>query len=326
MKQPTALEILLDEANKSLSVAGHAVPTWNIPGFYQDTEGHRFAKRRMEKDAQAAFTTALAYRLTGTAAYAGKAKELIMGWAVVNREITGPDGPLVSAYLGVGLVLAANWIKEFEDWSEEERNTFTQWMTRVCLPEWDRIPLRNNWWSWSLHAQLALYRFMDDKLRFAEEVTALKEHLDHSLSIEGFIPEEASRGKHSIWYHYFALSPVTAAAKLVLDTTGEDLFHWISPGGKSLQYAVEHFFHFANGHLKEWPYDDDPIFPAELSAGTWPLDLYEAMSIVYQNPDFERFVAPYRPITGNMNINSGLYHSYAWVYPELQFQDYIERT
>jgi predicted ester cyclase len=190
----------------------------------------------------------------------------------------------------------------------------------VCLPEWDRIPLRNNWWSWSLYAQLALYRFMDDKLRLAEEVTALKGHLDHSLSIEGFIPEEASRGKHSLWYHYFALAPVTAAAKLVLDTTGEDLFRWVSPGGKSLQYAVERFFHYVNGHLKEWPYDDNPIFPAQLSGGTWPLDLVEAMANIYKNPDFERFVAPYRPITGNININSGHYHAYAWIYPELQFQ------
>ncbi|MCJ8014602.1 alginate lyase family protein [Paenibacillus sp. KQZ6P-2] len=318
MKHSTALELLLGEANESLSVDCHAVPTWNIPGFYWDADGHTAAKRMMESDARAAYTTALAYRLTGTAAYASKAKELIMGWAAVNQEITGPDGPLVSAYLGVGLILAAEWIKEFSDWSKEEQDQYIRWMTQVCLPEWDRIPLRNNWWNWSLYAQLALFRFMDDKARFSEEVTAFKEHLDSSLSLEGFIPEETHRGKHSLWYHYFALAPATAAAKLILDTTGEDLFHWVSPGGKSLKTALDRFFHYTDGRLKEWPYDDDPIFPAPLSADTWPLDLFEAMSKVYKSPDYERFVSPYRPITGNTNKNSGYYQSYTWIYPELQ--------
>lgn len=321
MSHKTALEFLISEADESLLFGVHAVSSWEIPGFYQDTEGHRTAKLFMEKDAQTAYTTALAYKLTGIPAYAIKSKEIMMEWAQVNKQITGPDGPLVSAYLGVGLILAADWIKGFEGWSNSERNIFTEWLTQMCLPMWDQIPLRNNWWSWSLYAQLALYRFMDDKSSFAEEVNALKEHLDHSISIEGFIPEEASRGKHSMWYHYFALAPVTAAAKLVLDTTGEDLFRWVSPGGKSLQRAVEQFFHYADGRITEWPYDEDPIFPAELSRSTWPLDLYEAMAAVYQNPDFERFVAPYRPITGNINLNSGFYQSYAWVYPELQFKD-----
>ncbi|WP_170307977.1 alginate lyase family protein [Paenibacillus dakarensis] len=320
MSYRTALELLLTEADESLLLDAHAVSSWEIPGFYMDAEGHWAAKLLMEKDAKTAYTTALAYHFTGTAAYANKVKDIIMVWAEVNKQIAGPDGPLVSAYLGVGLILAADWIKDFEGWSSSERNLFTDWLTQVCLPKWDQIPLRNNWWSWSIYAQLALYRFTEDKLHFAEEVSALKEHLDHSLSIEGFIPEEASRGKHSMWYHYFALAPVTAAAKLVLDTTSEDLFRWISPGGKSLQHAVGQFFHYADGHIKEWPYDEDPIFPEQPSASTWPLDLYEAMSIVYQNPDFERFVAPYRPIKGNTNLNSGFYHSYAWVYPELQFK------
>lgn len=317
MSDQTALDLLLTEADECLLSDIHAVSSWEIPGFYQDAEGHRAAKLLMEKDAKTAYTTALAYNLTGIAAYAHKSKEMITGWAQVNHRITGPDGPLVSAYLGVGLILSADYMKGYEGWNNNERHIFTNWLTQVCLPEWDRIPLRNNWWSWSLYAQLALYRFIDDKLRFDEVVTALKEHLDHSLSIAGFIPEEAARGRHSMWYHYFALAPVTAAAKLVLDTTGEDLFRWVSPEGKSLQHAVEQFFYYADGHMKEWPYDEDPIFPEQLSAGTWPLDLYEAMSIVYRKPDYERFVAPYRPIRGNINLNSGLYHSYAWVYPEL---------
>ncbi|WP_339314860.1 alginate lyase family protein [Paenibacillus sp. FSL R10-2734] len=318
MKPLTALDLLLQEANESLSAVGHAASTWDIPGYYFDTAGHKAAKRWMEADARTAYTTALAYRLTGNTTYAEKAKEILMNWAETNEEITGPDGPLVSAYLGVGLIQAAEWIADFSGWSPDEQALFAAWLTHVCLPEWDRIPLRNNWWTWSLYAQLCLFRYLGDKAGFEGEVTLFKEHLDSSLSLEGFIPEETLRGKHSLWYHYFALAPATAAAKQILEMTGEDLFHWISPNGKSLKTALERFFYYVDGRLEEWPYDDEPIFPAQLAASTWPLDLIEAMSEVYDNPVYERFVAPYRPIKGNLNINSGYYHSYSWVYPELQ--------
>jgi hypothetical protein len=319
MNNPTALDCLLHEANGNMSVSCHAVAIWSIPGFYTDSSGHLAAKRFMEADAQAAYTTALAYRLTGEPSYADKALELIQGWAEFNKEITGPDGPLVSAYLGVGLIQAAEWIKGYSGWSREDQDRFVHWMTRVCLPEWDRIPLRNNWWDWSLYAQLSLFRFMDDRARLAEEIAAFKEHIDSSLSLEGFIPEEAGRGRHSIWYHYFALAPATAAAKLIHDTTGEDLFHWTSPGGKSIKAALDRFFYYADGRAKEWPYDKDPIYPAPLASDTWPMDLFEAMYLVYRDPEYERFVSPCRPITGNTNKNTGYYQSFAWIYPELQF-------
>ena len=80
MGHETALELLLTEANESLLFDGHAVSSWEIPGFYMDAEGHRAAKLLMEKDAKTAYITALAYQLTGTAAYAIKSKDILMGW------------------------------------------------------------------------------------------------------------------------------------------------------------------------------------------------------------------------------------------------------
>ncbi|MNO46428.1 Alginate lyase [compost metagenome] len=302
-----------------MSVSCHAVTTWHIPGFYSDMAGHQAAKRLMEQDAQAACTAAMAYRHTGEAAYADKALELIQGWASINKQLAGDDGPLVSAYLGTGLIQAAELIKNYPGWRKEDKARFIAWMTGVCLPEWDRIPLRNNWWSWSLYAQLSLFRLMDDKARFAEEVVNLKEHIDSSLAPSGFIPEETMRGTNSIWYHYFALAPLTAAIKLVYDSTGEDLFHWTSPGGKNIKTALDTLFYYADGRVEEWPYDKDQKFPAPLAPDTWPLDLYEAMFRVYRDPGYERFVSPHRPVTGNKNLSSGYYQSYAWIFPELQF-------
>ncbi|WP_438449211.1 alginate lyase family protein [Gorillibacterium sp. sgz5001074] len=319
MTESKTLQQLLQAADANLTAVNHALPVWEIPGYYWDTAGHTAAKRLMEADVQTAYTTALAYRWTGRSAYADKAKELLHAWASVNQSIAGHDGPLVSAYLGAGLLQAAGWLQAYPGWTREDQDRFTGWMTRVCLPEWESIPIRNNWWNWSLYARLALFRLTGDYARFEETAVQLKEHIDSSLSPDGLIPEETMRGNKAIWYHYFALAPATAAAKLIRDVTGEDLFHWTSPGGKSLKKALDTLFYYAVEHSSEWPYEKDQSLPEPFASDTWPVDLFEAMSMIYDEPDYERFVAPHRPVIGNRNRNTGFFHSYAWNYPELQF-------
>ena len=310
---------LFQLADKSMTVPCHAVPLWHIPGFYIDKTGHQEAKRLMEADAQAAYVSAFAFRLTGEVSYADKAIELIDGWASINRGFAGHDGPLVSAYLATGFLQAAEQLKQYEGWQQPSKERFIHWMTTVCLPAWDGIQGRNNWWSWSLYAQLSLFRFMDDKMRIAEAVSELKTHIDESLDLTGFIPEEAKRGTKAIWYHYFALAPLTAAAKMVMDSTGEDLFRWISPTGQSLKKALDTLLYYVDGHAEDWPFEKNQEVPVPLSSTTWPLDLFEAMHRVYGDPAYDRFVAPHRPIIGNKSLTSGYFHSYAWVFPELLF-------
>ncbi|MDI4645229.1 alginate lyase family protein [Cohnella hashimotonis] len=312
-----ALEALLREAQASLRTTCSAVPAWSIPGFYYDREGHLNGKRLMEPDAQAVYTTALAYRMTGEAIYASKAVEILDGWATVNREIGGHDGPLVSAYVGVAFIRAALWLEPFDGWSREARNRFEGWMTNVCLPAWEAIEGRNNWWDWSLYARLALHRLTGDEPAFALATQALKAHIDHAIAENGFLPEEAARGANAMWYHYFALAPMTAAAKLVLDATGEDLFRWTSPGGKSIKRALDTFLRYADGRSDEWPFGETQNIPAPLGADTWPVDLFEAMALIYQDEAYARFAAPHRPVTGHRNASSGYFQSYAWNYPTL---------
>lgn len=316
MTQSDALKLLLEDAEAGMETVSHAVATWRIPGFYMDQEGHLEAKRRMEPDARAAYTTALAYKYTGKEAYADKAREMIHAWASVNKEFTENDGPLVSAYLGVGLIRAAILIKDYPGFHADEVDQFEQWMTKVCLPAWKGIPGRNNWWNWSLYAQAAYYCFTGDNDQLQVIIAELKEHIDTSISAEGFIPEETSRGQNGLWYHYFALAPSTAAAYLIREATGEDLFLWVSPSGKSLKLALDTLFHYVNGRVGEWPYAPDQNFP-ELAPDTWPVELYEAMARIYGDEAYEKFAAPFRPVIGNRNGDSGHYLSYAWIYPAL---------
>lgn len=314
----TARDSLLVLADESMSVRSHAVPVWQIPGFYIDKEGHQTAKRLMERDAQAAYATAIAYQLTGKAGYADKAAELIDGWASVNVGFSDNDGPLVSAYIGSGLIRAARRIRAYEGWNADQRDRFVRWTTTVCLPAWDGIPGRNNWWSWSLYAQLCFYRFLEDNEAIRLEAQQLKAHIDESLDDSGFIPEETVRGANGMWYHYFSLAPMTAAAKIVADATGEDLFRWVSPNGKSLKKALDTLFFYVDGRVEQWPFDKGQNMPSRIAGDTWPVELYEAMALVYGDPDYVRFAAPHRPVSGHKNPSSGNFQSYAWFYPELE--------
>ncbi|MFB9276459.1 carbohydrate-binding protein [Cohnella cellulosilytica] len=312
-----AYEAMLEDADDGLSVASHAIAIWNIPGYYADSAGHDAAKLRMEIDASAAYATALAYRFTGNHVYADKAKELINGWAYTNTSVTGTDGALVSAYLGVGLIHAADLIKDYAGWSATDQTQFTNWIASVWLPKWDGINGRNNWWDWSLYAQLSYYHFTDNATAFAAEVANLKDHIDTSIDANGFLPEEATRGSNSLWYHYFALSPMTAAAEVVRNATGEDLFNWVSPSGKSIKLALDTLFYYVNGHVSQWPYGSNQGYPGSLNSHQYPLNLYEAMAEIYQDMDYEIYVTQYRPVGAVLNGSSGRVHHFSWVYPTL---------
>lgn len=310
-----AYDAMMVDANNGLSVTSHAVAVWNIPGYYADAAGHDAAKALLDKDAAAAYSGALAYRFTGNTAYANKAKELINGWSYTNTAVTGTDGPLASAYLGVGLIQAADLIKDYPGWSSADQTQFKNWITAVWLPKWDSINGRNNWWDWSLFAQLSFYHYTDNSAAFAAEVANLKTQIDTSIDSNGFITEETTRGSNSLWYHYFALSPMTAAAEVVRNATGEDLFNWVSPSGKSIKLALDKLFYYVNGHISEWPYSSNTGYPNTYDSHLYPLNMYEAMGEIYQNTDYDIFVTQYRPV--GAVLNGERIHHFAWVYPTL---------
>nr|BAM95908.1 acetan lyase [Paenibacillus sp. OTK] len=310
-----AYDIMIADANDGLSVSGNAIAIWNIPGYYADSAGHNAAKGRMEVDAKAAYATALAYQFTGNTAYANKAVQLLNGWSYTNTAVTGTDGPLASAYLGVGLIQAADLIKGYSGWSAADQSQFANWIGTVFLPKWGGINGRNNWWDWSLYAQLSYYHFTDNSTAFAAEVANLKTQIDHSIDSNGFITEETTRGSNSLWYHYFALAPMTAAAEVVRNATGENLFTWVSPSGKSIKLALDKFFYYVNGRVSQWPYSSNTGYPSALSSNLYPLNMYEAMAEVYGDMDYEIYVTQYRPLVGAPTGDN--YHHFAWVYPTL---------
>ncbi|RAU98608.1 LamG-like jellyroll fold domain-containing protein [Paenibacillus sp. YN15] len=308
-----AYDKLMTDANAALSESSHAIAVLNIPGYYADPTTHNANKLRLEIDAQSAYAAAVAYRFTGNTVYADKAKELLNGWAYTNTGVSGTDGRLVSAYLGVGLINAADMLKDYPGWSAADKTQFGNWLTNVMIPVWDTITFTSNWRNWSLYAQIASYQYLDDAAGMAGEVAQLKTQIDVSIASDGFLPDETTRGTNSLWYHYFALGPMTSAAEIVKNATGEDLFHWVSPSGKTIKLALDKMFYYVNGHVSEWP----TAYGGPNQTFSNARNLYEAMADVYQDINYENYVKGARPLSGRINYDSGYYHNHAWVYPTL---------
>lgn len=309
-----AYDKLIVDANAWLAETPSAVATWTVPNAYSDPAGHTAARTLMMNDAKAAYACALAYRFTGTAAYANKTRDLINQWASVNTSIAGGDGPLVTAYAAVGLILSAELIKGYSGWAAADKAQFVSWVNAVFIPKVLSIAQTNNWGDWKNFALLAAYHYTDDTADFTTTVSAVKNQIDTSLHVTGYLPDETTRAENSLWYHYFALAPLTAAAQFVYNTTGEDLFNWTSGSGKRLRTAVDYLFYYSQ-NPGAWPWHANPNFPNPLGSTSWPLNLFEAMGGVYGNASYTAFVQGYRTITGP--FNSGNYHHFAWFYPTL---------
>jgi hypothetical protein len=83
-----------------------------------------------------------------------------------------------------------------------------------------------------------------------------------------------------MWYTYFALAPLTGAAAIALDATGQDLYNRL------------------------YPSENELVLPTPTG---WPGNLYEAMLPIYREPAWDAWLAPHRPIRGGR----------AWIYPTL---------
>ena len=301
---------LMASANRLRSWQPHAVAVYNVPGFYQDKAGFFAATGGLTHDADAAYVNALAFRLTGDASYAESAQRIITAWSRTNTGVSNAgDSQLSMAEVGVGFVLSGELLSGYAGWPAADRDAFKNWIRTVYLKEaTDPIKDRNNnWGDWGTFGAVTADYYLDDAAGFSAETARLQHHIDQALGPDGHLPDETARGPSGIWYTYFALAPMTAAARVVKDGGGPDLFQWTSPTGKRLKSALDYLLAGVQ-NPGSWPHAPNPGTPGVKD--WWPYDLFEAMGDEYGDAKYEAFAAQRRPI-----MNTG--HHYAWTFPTL---------
>jgi hypothetical protein len=320
-----AWQQLMYDAENALLEVPSPMENFDVPFYYANEEEHEAAKSSLSGDAYAAYALALGYQLAESddrrIPYAEKAIELLDAWAFTNRQVSGPDGDLVMMYRGVMLLYAADLVWRFEGWTDEGRLGFLAWVRGVFLPSADVVKVKpNNPGDWGTLGAIAAAAILEDPAMVRAEIERIKGRIEDTIDAVGELPEENLRTNSGMWYTYFALTSMTAAAWIARNTTGEDLFEYTSPGGRSIRLALSRSFYYCL-YPEAWPYElpdglagiiQQALYPCddEVEIPTpqaWPGNLFEIMSSIYGEDAWESWIEPYRPIKG--------WH--AWIYPTL---------
>jgi Alginate lyase len=283
---------------------------FNVPGYYEDKAAFFASTHEMTTDADAAYMMALAYQLNGDQNLADRSARILGAWAHTNTGISGHDGQLTMAYMGVGLVLAGELLGNYPGWAAGDRAAFQNWVRTVYIAQGagaiqDRT---NNWGEWGTFGVIAADHFLDDADGLAAETGKLEHHIDQAIAADGSMPDETSRGQAGIWYTFFSLAPMTAAARVVENSGGPNLFTWTSPSGRRMDTAITYLFN-ALQQPSSWTFAQNATVPNG-PRDDWAYDMFEAMSDQFNNPQYAAYAAQRRPI-----MTSG--HHYAWTFSTL---------
>lgn len=311
-KEPylSAYKALLVKADSALLVTQHAVADFSIPGFYVDKETHRRTSRALQVDGFSAYSCALAYQLSGKTKYADKAIYFLNAWASVNKKYSQLDGSLVMSYSGTALLISADLLKDYKKWKSKDVTQFKWWTKNVFRAAANSIRYRNNnSGDWSRLASVLADTYLEDREDMEQNIALIKKDLFDKIAPDGHLVEEVKRQGKGIWYTYFSLAPLTASSWIIYNQTGENLFN-ASQDGASFKKALDYLFYY-NQHPEEWKFFKNPdTGSVHTATGFWPANLLEAMNGIYPSPQFDEYLAPYRPIMYPT-------HDYAWTFPTL---------
>src|SRR5581483_3882185 len=100
----------------------------------------------------------------------------------------------------------------------------------------------------------------------------LERHIDQGLAPDGHMPDETARGVGGVWYTYFALAPMTAAARVIKYGGGPDLFRWTSPSGKTIKQGLDYLLQVVQDP-RVFTYASSPTLPNP-TKDWWPYDVF----------------------------------------------------
>ncbi len=127
----------------------------------------------MSNDAAAAYAHALQWSLTGNAAHATKAIEILNAWAAILESVSGHDARLLVGMDGIAFCNAAELIRHSSaEWPAEDQKEFERMLRQVFYPVIkDFYPTANgNWDASMIQTMIAMGIFLDDRAMFDRAV------------------------------------------------------------------------------------------------------------------------------------------------------------
>jgi hypothetical protein len=150
--------------------------TWRVRGPFATVvrdprESRHIAE--LEADSNAAYQNALMWCLTGDAAHARKAIQILNAWSATLREITGHDKELAASLCGDKLVNAAELLRHTDSgWQPLDVAQFERLLRAVFYPIIKNFATfaNGNWDTGCIKTMMGMGVFLDDRAIFERAV------------------------------------------------------------------------------------------------------------------------------------------------------------
>ena len=145
-------------------------------------------------DAVAAYTHALLWQVTGEAAHARKAREILGAWVPVLRDHTGHNARLQAGWAGAVFPRAAEILRHGgADWPQAEVAAFAGMLRTVFLPMVTRSAegTNGNWDLVMIEAALDIGVFLDDREVFDQAIARWRRRVPAYLYMKADGPSPA---------------------------------------------------------------------------------------------------------------------------------------
>lgn len=272
-------------------------------------EASAFDHPRQAKMRAAVETLALAFFLTGDAAYAARAARLVRVWYLDPATAMRPHLEFGQAIpgrctgRGIGIIDTAGDVAFLDyvallvgspQWPDDDHQALRDWYRRYL--EWlltsahgmDEARTRNNHGNW-YDAQVVGYALFTGQPQLARQrlATVPMTRLAAQIEPDGRQPAELSRTR-SMTYTVFNLHAMATLARLGTHI-GIDLWAFETPDGRGIRRAIDWLVPYVDGR-QAWPYRQLDAPPRE----AW-CRLLRWAALAYCAPDYERVLQQYEP-------------------------------
>lgn len=247
--QYSAFQVLIINANRVMNFEPDPPKRMLIMGGYEKNTNLPQMRAWLWRNSHAAYTCALAWKLTDEECYANKAVTILMSWANQNTTFSGTDSALQIGSHFTPMLYAFDLLYDHDNWPKSQRDIFeTFWRERCLIHTKGKMKKQNNWGDNCLMGVFAAGIAFEDRSLIQDSLERLNEYFEGSWKFKNkegvsYLPAEVTRnnGHSGLTYTAYALTALVQVLEMAMNC-GYDWWSRKTANRVSLKEVIEDYF------------------------------------------------------------------------------------